>query len=497
METVDCVIVGAGFAGLTAGALLARSGQRVAVFDKHSKLGGYAQYFGKEPTYDSATHLLGGCGVGGWTRIALQEAGVLDRVELLPLDPVYRAVYPEHQYNAPAEPDRFRQELSILWPGEAPAIGRFFDDMAAIGREFLNLVDGPPETGILAKHHHRTLSSFLDDYTRTEELRAALSTLWLFGGLPPERLSVMAYAMLWHTFHVQGSASVKGGTKVLAEALAAVITEKGGVVETKVQVSRILRNRGQVLGVLLEDGRELRSGAVISTASPHDTFEQLLAAPGQPEAGYPALRGGYVFSLSALQVHLLVNGPIEPAARTTLLHTTYDLHSAYVDLQRDEPEFAALACTVLNAGDPDRVPPGKHMISLFTLAPYSRADNWHVPFDMRRTKDYRTIPEYVALRERMGDAMVRRAETVLPGLGAAAESRKVATPITMERYTFNTGGAAFGWSNVPEQSGANRPGPRTPFRGLYLAGHWNFPGGSLAGAITSGRIAAKVILAGG
>jgi hypothetical protein len=30
-----------------------------------------------------------------------------------------------------------------------------------------------------------------------------------------------------------------------------------------------------------------------------------------------------------------------------------------------------------------------------------------------------------------------------------------------------------------------------------MAGHWTFPGGSLAGAITSGRIAAKVILAGG
>src|SRR5687767_2453088 len=101
-ETVDFLIVGAGVAGLTAGALLAREGHRVAVFEKHSKPGGYAQYFGQDPTFDSATHLIGGCGRYGWSRIALTEAGVLDRLELLPLDPVYQAIWPEHRYAAPA-----------------------------------------------------------------------------------------------------------------------------------------------------------------------------------------------------------------------------------------------------------------------------------------------------------------------------------------------------------------------------------------------------------
>jgi phytoene dehydrogenase-like protein len=429
--------------------------------------------------------------------VALREAGVLDRVELLPLEPAFHAVFPEHRFDASCDPERFRQELSVLWPAEAPAIQRFFQDIAAIGKEFLTLVDGMPAAGPLAAQHGRTLGQFLDDYTQTEELRAALSSLWLFGGLPPERLSLVHYAMLWDTYLLQGSATVKGGVKALTQALADAITERGGIVETKVQVKQIVRRGGHVTGAILEDGREYVTSAVISTAGPQVTFDELLEAEGQPPAGYPALRKGYAFSISAMQVHLLVNGPLTAPARTTLLHSTYDLHSAYVDLQREEAEITAMACTVLDHGDPGRVPEGKHMLSLFTLAPYTRADRWHVDFDLRRTKDYRTLPDYIALREEYGDAMVEAAEELFPGLSGQVEARKIGTPITMERYTFNTGGAAYGWSNTPDQSGANRPGPHTPFKGLYMAGAWNFPGGSIAGAMTSGRIAAKVILAGG
>src|SRR3712207_7516979 len=53
--------------------------------------------------------------------------------------------------------------------------------------------------------------------TRNEELRAALSALWIYGGLPPDRLSALHYAMLWHSFHVQGAAAAKGGVKARSE----------------------------------------------------------------------------------------------------------------------------------------------------------------------------------------------------------------------------------------------------------------------------------------
>src|SRR3569833_2414058 len=141
-DIIDFLVVGAGMAGLTAGAVLARAGHRVAVFDKHSKLGGYAQYFGHEPTFDASTHLIGGMGPRGWARAAFEEAGVLDRVEWIPLDPLYQSVFPAHRFTTAADPERFRQELSAIWPTEAEGLRRFFETMDARGRDYLKLADG-------------------------------------------------------------------------------------------------------------------------------------------------------------------------------------------------------------------------------------------------------------------------------------------------------------------------------------------------------------------
>lgn len=489
-ERRDFVVVGAGLAGLTAALALARGGHSVAVFEQHSKLGGYAQYFGKEPTFDAGMHWIGGCGPRGWTRSVLTRLGAWERVAWLPLEPAYAARFPGAAYGAAADPERFRQELSALWPAEAPGLARFFTEATALGNAFL----GGPAEPLLQAHADTTLAAWLERCgVRDPGARAALSALWLFAGLPPERLSAAHYAQLWHTMHDQGAAHVKGGIKALTDALGAAIAEAGGTVETRAPVQRITRRRGQVLGVRLADGREVAAGAVVSTASPADTFEELLHAEGETPAGYQPLRS-FAASVSALTVHAVVEGPLEPPARTTLVHATTDLEAAYAGLLREEPECGALVCTVLDSGDSERVPPGRHMVSLFTLAPYSRHDNWNAPFAARRGPDYRTLPDYQALRERLGDGLIAAAETVLPGLAGAIVARRVGTPVTLERYTHNTGGAAFGWANLPEQAGAHRPGAETPFRGLFLAGHWTFPGGGLAGSVLSGALAAEAAL---
>jgi hypothetical protein len=71
---------------------------------------------------------------------------------------------------------------------------------------------------------------------------------------------------------------------------------------------------------------------------------------------------------------------------------------------------------------------------------------------------------------------------------------EAATPATLERYTLNFQGAAYGWDPTPEQSGTSRLQPKTPLENLYLTGHWTTPGGGTTTVALSGKNTARMIL---
>ncbi len=490
----DAVVIGTGMGGLAAGGWLARAGLSVACFDKHSKLGGYGQYFGHEPTFDSATLLLPGPASGGWLHSVLAPLGALDRLELLRLDPSYRIVSPGQDVLVPPDAEAYRNDLSARFPAESAAIARFFAEVETIGRSFLSLAEGPPSGGALEKFQFLTLANlFHSTGVRDSGLQAVLGALWPLLGLPASQVSAVQYAALWHTFHQQGgTCAVRGGMKQLGQALADTITERGGLVRMRTAVRRILRSRGRATGVELEDGTRVQAAKVIANCNPHDLFEQLIDQGNGRGPRYPAL--SFASSVSALQVHMCVAMEAPGPARTTFYSASGDSDRDYENLQREEPQFDSLVASVLSHGDPERAPGGKQIVLLMALQPYSRADGWQVPFEQRRGKEYRTLPEYLELKDRMGSRLAATAEAVLPGLNEQVVARKVGTPVTMERYTFNTMGAAFGWSNIPQQCGTLRPGPRSPVNNLYLAGHWNFPGSGVHAALVSGRLAAEAAL---
>jgi YbgC/YbaW family acyl-CoA thioester hydrolase len=87
--------------------------------------------------------------------------------------------------------------------------------------------------------------------------------------------------------------------------------------------------------------------------------------------------------------------------------------------------------------------------------------------------------------------MMRRLETHFPGLRDAVEVQETATPRTMFGYTRNHLGAVYGLAQTPAQSGAHRPGSRTPLPNLFRTGAWVLPGGGYSAATLSGLMTAR------
>ena len=93
----------------------------------------------------------------------------------------------------------------------------------------------------------------------------------------------------------------------------------------------------------------------------------------------------------------------------------------------------------------------------------------------------------------MADALVVKAESLIPGLSGHIVVQDAASPLTYERYTLNTMGAAMGWAFSPDMF-LKRPDQKTPIGNLYMAGHWTTPGGGVPAVAISGLRAARAIL---
>ena len=105
-------------------------------------------------------------------------------------------------------------------------------------------------------------------------------------------------------------------------------------------------------------------------------------------------------------------------------------------------------------------------------------------------------PGYVCDWEEEKDAFLARllegSERVCPGLSGRLVYCEAATPATLERYTRNQGGAAYGWEQTPHVRRL-----RHGIRNLHLAGHWAETGGGVLAAAFSGmQVAARILRSG-
>jgi prolycopene isomerase len=90
--------------------------------------------------------------------------------------------------------------------------------------------------------------------------------------------------------------------------------------------------------------------------------------------------------------------------------------------------------------------------------------------------------------------LIAGASAFIPNLERRIAVSVETTPKTIERWTHNRWGAAYGWAQIPSQSGIYRLPRTTPIQNLTLTGHWTSPGGGIAGVVASGELTAEAIL---
>lgn len=448
------------------------------VVEQHDRPGGYAHAFRRRGyRFDGAVHLTSGCEASAWIEGSvlhdtLTALGVRDRCDFVRVDPLYRAIYPGLVIDARARPETFVESHAEHF-GDASSLA----DLLRAGSELRREALGEPETGSpgfpqMRRFRRSTVASASSEFTSDPRLRAVYATLWPYLGLPPSELSFVYWAAMLASYLEDGAFYCRGTFQQLATALVDGIEGHGGEVRFRSRVGQILVDDETARGVALSSGRIIDAKVVISNADPFQTTA--LLPEGSLPAGYRKKLDGLEPSISAFVAYLATELPLEGWPHETFCYAHYDHDENWRETLAGTPSW--FSATVPTHIDPDLAPPGQHLMTLTTLAPYRSREFWQ-----------KQKPNFL-------EALLKRAETVFPGLRGSLRYAEAGTPHTMQRYTENRAGALYGFALSPRQVGSGRPDFRTPLAGLFLAGHWSRPGGGVYGAALSGKRCADEIL---
>ena len=500
----DTIIIGAGLGGLTAAAKLVGAGRRVLVLERNPHPGGTAYIYNRKGFFFPMGPL--GFSHPGLVRSILKDLEVGDGLSLRRVHYRIRAFDCDVPLSLP--PAEMVKELAERFPSDGQAVERFFQEMSAI-LSFSYHRDSDTDVSAPSDLYRSSASEYLTRRIRDGRLRRILGSIGTrepYSGLP-------LLAAMWHLMTEEGIWYPESGLRVFSERLVRVLarqsdvekaSDDSGTIRLGTEVTHIRVENGKVVGVTLRDGSKIDSPSVISNADYETTFLTLLDRREIPPLWYRAVSRARQTG-SVLQVCLGVD---ESKADLSSFHEASRLiyrsregtpPTGGVDWNAAEVDPGALAKEELEVSlwskeDASLAPEGKAVVVIRTEAEYSH-------FVRHRLGWRKRAPGYEAYKTRLGHALVKEAENLIPRLGDSIQVMDVATPLTFEDQGGRSKGAVAGWSWDYEDFRDEKPKEliRTPIKGLYMAGYQAFSAlfmGGIPTAMESGKRAAKAALDG-
>lgn len=491
----DAVIIGSGLGGLSCAAGFARQGFRPLVLEKHSVPGGYATTF-KRPggfVFDVSLHSTNVDERDGLHNLIPGFPEITD-IEFVPHKVLYRAIFPDHDIRVPHKDiDGYVKFLIELFPEEKAGVEGLFQTMNGLVSD-LNRYQGaggkadtanfPKEFPYLVKCFNSTWGTVQDSHIKGPKLKAVISALWGYFGLPPSKLASLYYILPVMSYLRDGGYYPIGKSQKISDALVRFIEERGGKVLLRTKAKDILVKDHAAYGIRTADGAEQLGRVVVSNANAYDTFHTMMDEKEFLKE-YLSRMDRFTASLSSFQIFL---GLKKDLVREVGLTDTeifydpgYDVEESYRTALNAEVEKGGFGLTLYDNIYKGYSPEGKNTINIITLQGYDFWKRYEAHYFAGEKDAYR------AEKERMADILIKKVEeTLLPGLSRAVEVREVGTPLTNVRYTANYRGAIYGWDQTLDNAEPRRLPHNTPIRNLYLAGAWTRPGGGYGAVMPSG-----------
>jgi phytoene desaturase len=472
------VVVGAGLGGLSAALHLLAAGREVTVLERTALPGGRAGLledhgyaFDTGPTVLTMPDLLAD---------ALGAVGeeLTDWLDLRPLDPVYRAFFPDGStLDVRSDPAAMADEVSrVCGPAEARGYERFVRFASRLYRyerdDFIDRnTDSPLDlltpnlARLAAVGGFRRLAPKVSSYLKDPRTQRVFSFQSLYAGVSPYE-ALALYAVIAYMDAVSGVVAPVGGMHAVPRALAGAAEKHGATIRYGESVTRVVVEHGRAVGVETASGERIPADVVVLNPDLPAAFDLL------PPGRHRRLR-------ASPSCFLLLAGSTQDYSKAAHhnLHFGRAWRSAFTDLTRrgrlmDDP---SLLVTSPTKTDPTLAPAGRH--SYYVLAP---------------TPNQTSGIDWGVVGPRYREELLHRLDALgYKGFADAIEVEHITTPLDWERQGL-VDGTPFSFAHSFGQTGPFRPGNLVPgVEGVVLTGSGTRPGVGVPMVLLSGRLAAQ------
>ncbi len=482
------VIIGAGFAGLSSAAFMAKEGWKVTVIEKNGTAGGRAQQLKADGfTYDMGPSWY-------WMPDVFerffQQFGkqVSDYYSLTRLNPSYRVYWQDgSSTNIPAHYRQLKEVFENFEKGAGEKLDKYLEEAAVKyktgmqdlvykpGQSVAEFLDWNLLKNVFKLDVFTSIKSHVARYFTDERLRQLMEFPVLFLGALPQDTPAL-YSLMNYADIIGGTWYPEGGMFSIVLAMQTVAEELGVIFKFDEAVKEIVIEKGRAKKLVTAKG-EYRADAIISGADYQFTESHLL--PEQYRSYSDAYWDKKVLAPSCLLYYIGLNKKLDNVLHHSLFFDVpFGAHAAEIYTSPKWPTDPLFYLSVPSKTDATVAPPGYENLMIL------------IPIASGLEGDTETV------REHYFKNVIGRLEKHTGQAIADAIIYKKTFSVSDFVTEYNSyKGNAYGLANTLWQTAVFKPSCRSKkVSNLFYTGQFTVPGPGVPPSLISGEVVSKQVI---
>lgn len=487
MSQKTVIVIGSGFAGLSAASFMAKEGWKVKVIEKNKTAGGRARQLKDQGfTFDMGPSFY-------WMPEVFENyfasfgKKVADYYTLHRLDPSYRIYWNDGYTDMPADFEELKKVFESIEPGSATKLEKYLAGAAykyeagmnrlvyKPGRSLLEFMDWQTISGLFKLQVFSSIKKHIAQYFQHPKLRQLMEFPVLFLGALPEDTPAL-YSLMNYADIKGGTWYPEGGMYAVVEGMYRLALELGVEFHFEEEVKGIMI-KGNTAKTVATNKDYYRADAIISGADYHFTETQLL--PEECRSYSAKYWDKRVMAPSCLLYYVGLNKKLKkPIHHSLFFDVPFDEHGKEIYKDPKWPASPLFYVSVSSLTDPSVAPEGCENIVFLVPVASGLADDT----EELRDKYFRMIAE--RMEKYTGESI----------LDAVIYKKTYSVSDFVQDYNSFKGNA-YGLANTLLQTAIFRPSCQSKkVKNLFYTGQLTVPGPGVPPSLVSGEVVAKQLI---